>query len=199
MNILRYDSSLLSPELLYDEILFGQDTLSNIESRVGRSVDIDDKCPVCLCQVESATVTPCGHVFCKDCSLKMLELGSTCAMCRGTLSPLMEVSSKPMEMVVINGKMYGGRDLSPGNMKSKLLALNSARTIFVTRSAVILKDMKKYVSDVRLLRACVGVYFDCDVLVFVDTYISDSDEKRVLNRLINPFVKHKVDVVKFTD
>jgi hypothetical protein len=199
MNILRYDSSLLSPELLYDEILFGQDTLSNIESRVGRSVDIADKCPVCLCQVESATVTPCGHVFCKDCSLKMLELGSTCAMCRGTLSPLMEVSSKPMEMVVIDGKMYGGRDLTPGDMKSKLLALNSARTIFVTRSAVILKDMKKYVSDVRLLRECVGVYFDCDVLVFVDTYISESDEKRVLNRLINPFVKHKVDVVKFTD
>lgn len=197
LNVLRYDSSLLSPELLYDEISFGQDTLSNIESRVGRSVNISDKCAVCLEQVQSATVTPCGHVFCKDCSLKMLELGSSCPMCRGALTPLMEVSSKPSEMLLINGKMYGGRDLTPGDMKSKIVALNGSRTIFVTRSSKIAKDMAKYVHDVRLLRDCVGVYFDCDMLVFVDMYMSDGEEKCVLNRLIDPVNKHKVDIVRF--
>jgi len=98
---------------------------------------------------------------------------------------------------LINGKMYGGRDLTPGDMKSKIVALNGSRTIFVTRSSKIAKDMAKYVHDVRLLRDCVGVYFDCDMLVFVDMYMSDNEEKCVLNRLIDPVNKHKVDIVRF--
>lgn len=198
MNILRYDSGMLPPEKLYDEILFGQDTLSNIEGRVERSIDISVNCPICLEVVQTPTITQCGHVFCKDCSLKMLDLGSNCAMCRGNLSPLLEVSDKPSQMLIINGKMYGGRDLSPGNMKLKLLALNSDRTIFITRSAKIYNDMQKYVQSVMLLRDCIGIHLDCDVLVFVDMAIPLPQYKRVLNRLINPLKTHKVDIVKFT-
>lgn len=193
-NVLRYDPSLLAPELLHEEILVTSDTLANINARVGRPVDLESNCPVCMESVFEPVVTQCGHVYCSDCANKLTELKSNCPLCRADLFPLTAVSSKPSDVFFINGRTYSRRDLSPGDLKTKLYALDRPGTTFVTRSPVIRRDLK--VGDVRLVRDCVGIRLECDTLVFVDT-VSPSERQQVLDRLLDPMEERSVDVVTF--
>ena len=195
MNVLRYDPSLLAPEMLHEEVLVTSDTLANINARVGRPVDLESNCPVCMESVFEPVVTQCGHVYCSDCATKLTELKSNCPLCRADLFPLTAVSSKPSDVFLINGRTYSRRDLSPGDLKTKLYALDRPGTTFVTRSSLIRNDLK--VGDVRLIRECVGIRLECDTLVFVDTVVSPSERQQVLDRLLDPMEERSVNVVTF--
>eukprot|EP01104_Vermistella_antarctica_P015060 TRINITY_DN4867_c0_g1_i1.p1 TRINITY_DN4867_c0_g1~~TRINITY_DN4867_c0_g1_i1.p1 ORF type:complete len:222 (-),score=12.92 TRINITY_DN4867_c0_g1_i1:172-837(-) len=47
----------------------------------------DLQCPLCLCLLQAAVVTSCGHTFCSECLVEQLEHAgrSTCAVCRSTV------------------------------------------------------------------------------------------------------------------
>jgi hypothetical protein len=102
-------------------------------------------------------------------------------MCRDTLYPLTSISDKEEKTLMINGRSYRERDTSGGNMWEVLNSCVRGKTIFVTRSPVLHTALGPL--DVRLLRECVGVRFDCDTIVLVDSYISESERARLLDRV----------------
>lgn len=46
----------------------------------------DDVCPVCLCDMVSARITPCYHLFHASCLHRCLKTNNTCPMCKRELT-----------------------------------------------------------------------------------------------------------------
>lgn len=44
--------------------------------------DEDDECILCFMAYEDCVVTPCKHIFCRDCISPWVEVHETCPMCR---------------------------------------------------------------------------------------------------------------------
>jgi len=40
------------------------------------------RCPICMDELQEATSTKCGHVFCKNCIKKALAVQKKCPTCR---------------------------------------------------------------------------------------------------------------------
>jgi len=179
-NVFRYDPRLVSPELVHERVLVHKNTLENVKASLSHELDIGS-CPVCLEEIVDPLVTQCGHAVCSDCGSRLMELKSNCPMCRDTLYPLTSISDKEEKTLMINGRSYRERDTSGGNMWEVLKSCVRGKTLFVTRSPVLHTALGHL--DVRLLRECVGVRFDCDTIVLVDSYISESERARLLDRV----------------
>lgn len=48
-------------------------------------------CAVCLDEIHEHTVTPCGHVFCKECACGFFNVRSQCPLCRASVQRLFVV------------------------------------------------------------------------------------------------------------
>ena len=42
----------------------------------------DEPCVICFDKIESLTVTPCGHLFCRKCILSCITQNASCPTCR---------------------------------------------------------------------------------------------------------------------
>jgi len=74
--------------LMHDEELNGLDAkelaaLTRVECGKGLPVDHID-CPVCFATLAEvpATILPCSHAFCEDCTVRWMATHTTCPMCR---------------------------------------------------------------------------------------------------------------------
>ena len=69
---------------------------------------LQDKCAVCLEELEEAMVTPCGHVFCPDCVKELQSRKCKCPMCRGRIDGYIKVSDKNTagNIVMYKGDSY---------------------------------------------------------------------------------------------
>ncbi|OMJ74875.1 hypothetical protein SteCoe_26128 [Stentor coeruleus] len=58
-------------------------------------------CLICCSNVCDSVLVPCGHGgICNDCSIKLLESGKDCHICRSSIEKVLKINSK--ENVVIN-------------------------------------------------------------------------------------------------
>lgn len=49
--------------------------------------DRQPTCNICMCPAETATSTPCGHLFCWDCIASWCASKPTCPLCRTSVLP----------------------------------------------------------------------------------------------------------------
>tara|TARA_B110001452_G_scaffold152674_2_gene127010 strand:+ start:877 stop:3087 length:2211 start_codon:yes stop_codon:yes gene_type:complete len=180
MNLLRFDPKLIPREVLHERVRVHKNTLANVQQSLSHPLDIGS-CPVCLEQIVDAVVTRCGHALCSECSVKLMDLDSNCPMCRADMYPLTAISDTEETTMVINGRLYRERDLGGGNILEVLSNSAHGKTIYVTRSSTLYNELKNKFC-MRLLRECKGVRFDCDTIVLVDNYISETEKQQVLDR-----------------
>jgi len=180
MNLLRFDPALLPPESLYERVLVHKNTLANVQASLAHTLEIGS-CPVCLEDISNAVVTRCGHAVCSECAKKLMELNSNCPMCRSDMYPLTSISESEERTTTINDRIYRERDLSGGNMIEVLSRCARGKTVYVTRSSTLFNKLKNKFC-MHLLRECLGIRFDCDTIVLVDNYISDTEKEQVLSR-----------------
>lgn len=63
--------------------------LEIIEEIINKIIDGVDSCPICfetISQTKNTCSTPCGHVFCFTCMVKVLNTSNTCPCCRFKLN-----------------------------------------------------------------------------------------------------------------
>eukprot|EP01080_Neovahlkampfia_damariscottae_P010339 gene10339-2753_t len=73
--------------------------IQDVVSRIKNADDLD--CPICLDVVESATVTQCGHIFCKECIIMQVNTNRICPICRKQIDEtnltIIDDGNKPIE------------------------------------------------------------------------------------------------------
>ncbi|KAI8817873.1 SNF2 family N-terminal domain-containing protein [Fimicolochytrium jonesii] len=60
----------------------------NIQKLLQKLVDADEngvECPICLESLKGPVITPCTHVFCRECIQTVIKTKPTCPMCRNDL------------------------------------------------------------------------------------------------------------------
>lgn len=95
-RIKRLEESLKQYDV---QMLKHQGALSYFESIMPKIThSADEPCVICLDPIESLTVTPCGHLFCRKCILPCIIQNSSCPTCRNPLQEkqLIEVKDDTM-------------------------------------------------------------------------------------------------------
>jgi SNF2 family DNA or RNA helicase len=59
--------------------------LNNITQVQNGETNFDDNCSICLNEINNPSITPCGHIFCKDCIRMCLNFKKKCPMCKQSL------------------------------------------------------------------------------------------------------------------
>jgi len=49
-------------------------------------IDLEQNCSICFDTLNNASLTPCGHIFCKECLEMCLQVKKRCPMCKADLS-----------------------------------------------------------------------------------------------------------------
>lgn len=71
----------------YETTMNESSYMFNILSKMkNNKIDEDEKCSICLDEVDNPTLTACGHLFCYDCLKMCLEDKKKCPMCKTDLS-----------------------------------------------------------------------------------------------------------------
>jgi SNF2 family DNA or RNA helicase len=88
----------------------------NIMTKITEETDItDENCVICFDTMENPVLTPCGHMFCKECILQSMKYQSSCPQCRTKLSGEQLYSlektkqNKPVEQENPFIKKYGSK------------------------------------------------------------------------------------------
>ena len=70
--------------------------LSILKKMIEKEITEDDTCSICFDTLEDPTLTPCGHLFCKECLHMCLKAKPSCPMCKADLKgkELLSVNSK---------------------------------------------------------------------------------------------------------
>jgi len=90
-RIKRYQEKIVSNEDTVKKLSSSLSYFENIAPRITQSAD--EPCVICLDNIVSLTVTPCGHLFCKKCIIPCVQQQEMCPTCRKhiTESELVEV------------------------------------------------------------------------------------------------------------
>lgn len=83
-EILRAVSTAELSQLIRGSAAFKQSVIAELH-QPGHS------CAVCLDEIHDHTVTPCGHVFCKECACGFFNVRSQCPLCRASVQRLFVV------------------------------------------------------------------------------------------------------------
>ena len=49
-------------------------------------LDLDQNCSICFDELSNPSLTPCGHIFCKECLDLCLQVKKQCPMCKSDLA-----------------------------------------------------------------------------------------------------------------
>ena len=50
------------------------------------NIDLDQNCTICFEELDNPSLTPCGHIYCKECLETCLKYKKTCPMCKTDLT-----------------------------------------------------------------------------------------------------------------
>lgn len=102
-------------------------------------IDLDQNCSICFDTLNNPSLTPCGHIFCKECLDMCLQVKKECPMCKSDLAGkeiyLVESQKKDEESEETNPliKKYGSKLGKLISVVRKLVADNNNRIIIFSQ------------------------------------------------------------------
>jgi len=193
-SVLKYMPKLVPPELLHQHVPVETNTLAHIAEvcHVTKKLlddQVEDKCPVCLQAFAAATtaVSTCGHMYCSGCLQQLKDRNINCAMCRSPVDVTYLVGKPDATLLTINNKKYKPTDATPGDMLTRLLALDNTHTVFCTSSSVVAKHLVTRVQGAVLThQQCKqvdwGTHVQPHTLVLLDR-LEESEKSNIVDRI----------------
>lgn len=87
----------------YKSVISESNFMLNILEKINQNIDIkeDTNCIICFDDVNVPVLTPCGHIYCKECITTCLKYKNECPMCKKQLkdSQLYSLDKKQDEVV----------------------------------------------------------------------------------------------------
>ena len=113
---------------------------------------VKETCAICLETISEPAVTPCGHVFCRDCAAELDKRNINCALCRAKVHGYIRVSDEntPGKIIMHKGSCYRVRDDEGWGTKYSILKEHTDAT-FVTQYGTVKRALRKSFPKTEIL------------------------------------------------